>query len=505
MGIVLRQSVKSSIVTFFGAFLGAVSNLIYTYILSKTELGLFTNIIYTGAMLQIFMTLGMGVTITIYTQKYPEQDPRRKVLFSVGAIITTLTTLIFAIGYTLLKQPIVNLYQEADRPMVNQYFYWIPVLIFLISFGSLFEYYLISQTKIAISLFTKEVLLRLLNLVLLVLFFFHIIGFASFIASSVLVYVIPALVLFFVSSRTRSFGFSNHWSAFSKEEYKDIIKFAWYHLLLGISLNVMGYIDTIMLGSLDKNGVQSIAPYRLAVFVVTIMLIPYKAIASSSLASLNQAYIDKDEVKLKDLFTRSGINILIVAVGMFLFIGCNLDNAVVILPKGYEIIKPIAVILMIGRFIDMATGLNNEIIAVSKFYKFNFRISFVLLIMAFLFNRALIPVYGIYGAAWGITIALGLFNIFKLIFLWRKMDLHPFSKNSLQVLIAGVVAGLIGYFIPHLYFLTDVHTKWANPAIDGIVRSISIAAVYITLLIIFRPSSDLSDYLSSIIKNKRLF
>ena len=143
----------------------------------------------------------------------------------------------------------------------------------------------------------------------------------------------------------------------------------------------------------------------------------------------------------------------------------------------------------------MATGLNSEVISISKHYKFNFRISLVLIALMFLFIGALVPSLGIYGAAWGATLSLIAFNICKVIFLWVKMRLQPFSRKSLGVVVAGVVAMAVVYFIPYRL----------HPLVDTCIRSIIMIAVYLGMLIILKPSTDLNEYLNTIKKNKRLF
>src|SRR5690606_18057166 len=107
----------------------------------------------------------------------------------------------------------------------------------------------------------------------------------------------------------------------------------------------------------------------------------------------------------------------------------------------------------------------------------------------------LIPVYGMIGAAWSATIVLVLYNILKLILLQNKIQMQPFSRAYLKILLAGVAALLAGYFLP----------DFSNVIIDIVLRSALIGLVYLILILWTKPSEELMEYLASIKKNKRLF
>ncbi|WP_276132861.1 polysaccharide biosynthesis C-terminal domain-containing protein [Polluticoccus soli] len=502
MGIVFRQSIKSSLVIFFGAFLGAVSNLIYPYVLSQTQLGFFTNIIYWSALLQVFMLLGTGSVLAVFIQKYPEDDEKRKVLITIGMLATFLTTVMFSVGYLFCKEYIISQYQPADQTLVREYFYWTPLLLLLMSLGTLFEMYLLSQTKTAISAFSKEVLVRLVNLALIGLLATGALSFKAFIITNIFVYLLPAIMLMYVSSTTSGFGISTNWKVFSRTEYAEILRFAWYHLLLGVSLNIMGYLDTLMLATLDTRGMETVAPYRIAVFIISVAIIPYRAMSTSSISTLNKAYIDNDIPHLRNLFQRAGSNILLVTAGVFLLIVCNLDNIVKILPAGYDVVKPIVLILALGRLLDIATGVNSELINLSKYYKFNFKVSALLIILLYSFNRLLIPSWGIHGAAWSATITLVLFNLAKTFFLWRTMNLHPFTRNNILILLIALCVGVVGYILP---VFVNVGSAITTACVDLLIRSSIIGGLYFLLLMWVKPSEDLKTYLASVKRDRRLF
>jgi O-antigen/teichoic acid export membrane protein len=497
MGIVFRQSVKSTIVVFAGNILGALFNYWGAHVF-KDDMqawGFSRTIFNIGIICQMVTSFGSGAVILLFLQRYPPEDIRKKVLITVCSLVPAVVSLLLVPVYLLLKHDLVFLFQRSDQAYFLQYYLWIALLNVLWSYGSLYEYYLQSQQRTAQAMFSREVLLRLGNILLLGLLYFKFISFYTFVAGSVLIYLIPILILFFLATRTKGFGFSLKLNIFNTAEYKEMFRFGWSHMLIGISFSLIGYVDTVVLAALDKQGVASVPVYVMSVFIVSFMTIPYRTISATVMPVLNEAYIDRDQNKLQDVFSRSGLNLLIVTIFMFLAIGLNLENAVAILPRGYEDVGLLTFIMMLGRMVDMGTGLNAEVITLSEYYRFNFRISLLLLVLVLGLDFMLIPKYGAFGAAWGVTIAQIVQNMLKLIFVRKKMNLVPYNSKAFIVVVIGIITAAAVYFIPFL----------VNPVIDTIVRIAIISIIYLLLLIKLRPSPDISTYLASVVQRKRLF
>ena len=503
MGVVIRQSVKSSIVSLTGALIAVLINYLYTLRLPKAEVGSIQFLLRLGAVLQFVILLGAGPVLFTYIGKI-QDVAKRKALISVSMLVPAAAILILTIPYVILREQIILLFLPEDRAFISNFFYLIPPFALFWSYMTLFESYLWSQVKVALPTFIKEVVFRVINLGLLALLWVNAISFNEFIFYLIFSHLLLAVCLLYIAVKTEAFGFSGNWKIFSLAEYKDMGSFAWYHLLSGISLYLLGYLDTFFLGL--WKGFAPLAVYAMAVQIVTFMIIPYRVMATATMPVLNESLVNNDRAKLENVFHRSGINIFIVAVGLFVLIACNLHNAVAILPPQYEAVTPICLILMLGRLIDMATGLNSEVIGLSHLYKFNFRISIVLLICLVAFNYLLVPEYGIYGAAWGATLSLAVFNILKFFYLSKRMDLHPFSKNTVSVLLIGIVSASVGYFLPVIpsaseSFLHHLLLVFADVA----VRSMLIVLVFVLMTYKLKPSGDFNQYMDNLIRSKRLF
>jgi len=503
MGIVFRQTAKNSIIVFFGAILGALIVWLSTRFIPKQEYGFINNVIFWSITLSQFLLLGLHSSLGVYIHKFADSAPKRKLLITLSLLLPLIFTAVFILFFYLFRPFIINHYQAEDRPLMNNYFIWFPICTILFIYITVLEVYLVSQLKVAISSFSREIIVRILNIILLFLFAWNWINFSQLLAGLILIYLVPVVIFFIVSLKTKSFGFSLDFHSFSKAEYKELLHFSWYHFLLGVSIIFMSYMDSLLLPIYDHSGYAAVAVYRNALFFIALMQIPTRAFMPASFAVLSKAFADYDLERAKDIFVRSSINIFIPTVGVAVIISCNLDNVIAVIPADYREIIPVFYILLIGTIVNLATGMNDQVLSIAKYYQFNFYVSLILIALLFVSLKFSVPRYGIYGAAWSASITLLLFNIIKFVFIWKKLDMQPFSSKTLLIIIAALPALAAGYFCPYLF--NPQHHVYIHSFIDAIVRTAIIAIIYAVMLLLLKPSPDLTEYITSIRKNKRLF
>ncbi len=503
MGIVFRQSVKTLIVVFVGAILGAFIIWLSTKYIPKQQLG-FTNSLTTFAVTASqFILVGFNHTMAVYINRYANDDRKRKLLLTLCFGIPLIVLLIFSIFYLVFKSWVVAHFQTADAPLMYQYYAWLPVYILFFVYQVLLEQYLNLQLKVAISSFMREVLLRILNIVLLLLFAFEFISFHVFVISTILVYTVHVSIFFLLSLNTDQFGFSLRLRDFSKEEYKHIGTFCAYHALLPISIVLISTMDILLLPFYDHNGFASVAVYRVAVFLISFMLLPTKALIPATHTMLSRAFAEGNKIHAADIFVRASINILIPTIGISVILFCNLNNIILLIKDGYVDIMPVFTILLLGNIVNIACGMNDQVLSITNYYKFNFFLSLIVIAFLYVLIRLFVPQNGIYGAAWSTTVAIILFSLAKVLFVWRKLDMQPFSRSTALVLIAALPALAAGYFFPH--FLDQSRHIYVRTFVDASIRSLIIIAVYMLMLIWLKPSKDLVEYIASVRKNKRLY
>jgi O-antigen/teichoic acid export membrane protein len=98
----------------------------------------------------------------------------------------------------------------------------------------------------------------------------------------------------------------------------------------------------------------------------------------------------------------------------------------------------------------MGTGFNGEIITYSKYYQFNLIAIGLLIALNVSLNLLFIKVlnYGIEGVAVASLISMLLFNLSKLLFIYKKFKILPFDNSYLKLILVVTTVLLISYYLP---------------------------------------------------------
>ena len=105
-------------------------------------------------------------------------------------------------------------------------------------------------------------------------------------------------------------------------------------------------------------------------------------------------------------------------------------------------------------------------------------------------NFFLIPVYQLEGAASSTLMALIIYNLLKVLFLYNKSRLFPFTMQTIRAFLLILVAVGIEYLIP----TTDFY--WLN----AVVNMLMLTGLYLIFVIYGNISDDLKDQLQMVLK-----
>jgi len=484
VGIIKRQSIKSTIVIYCGMMLGYVNLLLLSpLILSPEQIGL-TRVLYDGSyMFAMLAQLGIwGVATKFYSYFRDKKNHDNGFLFYMVAIP--------AVGFSILcffllifKEQVAGLFIQKSPLIVDYYYYFIP-LIFITMYYQVFETYSSLQYRIVVPNFLREVLNKALYFVIILLLLFQIINFKSFINFYVLTFGISLIILIFYLRSLKALHFKPNFRFVNPELKKQMTTYGIFVFFGSLGAFAVARMDVIMLSSLS--GLYFAGVYSISYLLGNVIEVPRKAIAQISVPIISDAWKNNDIGKIDEIYKKTSINQTIISGLIFLIIWINIEAIFSLIPNSSVYIsgKYVALFIGLARFIDAATGVNTEILMNShKHYKFNLVLLFLMGVLTIVLNLILIPILNMYGACLSVLISIVLYNLFKFVFIYKKWNIQPFTFNTLKVVLLLSLLVFVSYLIPHL----------KNPILQIIVVSVPTIVIYGISCYFMKISEDANE------------
>jgi O-antigen/teichoic acid export membrane protein len=314
-------------------------------------------------------------------------------------------------------------------------------------FFSVIEGFCWGIQKTVISNFLKETGLRIFTLALILLFYFKIISFDSFIKIFAFLYLAIFFILAIYLYQTKRLHFPFTISRVTKKFKKKIL--GMQALIFGGTLiaSIAATVDSFIIAKFMGLGV--VAVFGLAQYAANLVQVPQRSIQSISAGVLSRAWKDKNMVEIERIYQRSCINLLLIALFIFGNLWLNAYQGIQVLNIQKEYEGGMAVIFILGmvRIIDAGTGLNNMVINTSIYWRFDFYSGVILLAFRLPLTYYLIKNFGIVGSAIAELIAFGLYNFIRFEFLRRKFQMQPFNSKTAFAILFGIGAYGISYFL----------------------------------------------------------
>ncbi|MBK7632179.1 MAG: oligosaccharide flippase family protein [Ignavibacteriales bacterium] len=495
MGIVIRQSIKTTVVSYLGFAIGYVNTLfLFPLVLSKEQIGLTRLLISVSFLFATFASLGSGNIPTKFFPYFKDEKKQHNGILSFLLSIGLMGFILFVIIFILLKDVIFNIYSK-NSPLLLEYFYYFIPFTLIVVLTTIFESYLIVQQKPIVPAFVREILMRLLIMVGLTAIYFGFFTFTSFASSIVIYYLLGLFVLILYIKREKILFLKPNFQILKSPHFKEMLVFAGFVIMGNASATIIVNIDSLMLSACS--GLGSAGIYTIAFFIAAVIEIPKRSISQVVIPIVSQANKDGDIPKLKELYQKTSLNQLIVGGLIFLGIWCNIDNVFKLIPNGSVYAQGKWVVFFIGlsKLFDMATGVNQEIVGTSRYYKLDLVFYLFLVVIAVISNYIFIPLYGITGAAIASAISIFLFNAIRYSFLLYVFKIQPFSFNTLKVVSVFLVTLLTSYLI----------LPFSNFIVDLIVRSLIVLVLFGGLVLLFKISEDVQNVINSIISRIKKF
>ena len=488
MGIIIRQSIKGTVVNYIGAFIGFLTTIfVLTKFFQPEEIGL-TRFIYEAALLiAIFAQLGTSGTAFRFFPYFQSEKNNNNGFFYYLVLLPTIGICFFIPLYVLLKEPISS-YFSMNASLIVDYYYWIIILIVVVVYWLTFETYSNLLMRIAIPKLIREVVVRVLLLSVYLLFAFKFFDLDLLVAGIISVYGIAMALTFIYVSRIGSISLKHDFSFIDKPLRRKIGNYTLFLIFAALSDSILAPLGLFMVSG--QLGLDHAGVYAIAFYMASVVDIPSRSISSISSPVAAKALKEGDMGSANRLYKKVSLHQLVAGSCMFLLIWINIDNIFSIIPNGDVWIagKWVVFYLSLSKLFNVAFNFGATLIAYSKYYYWTLFFTGFITVTAIVANLLLIPRMGIAGSAVATLTATMLLAAVQQWIVLKKIKGNPFSAGMFKLLLMILVLFGLNHLLPH----------WSsNPFIDGAYRSFIIGVI--TLMSLYKLK--ISDEITSLMDN----
>ncbi len=485
MGIVIKQSIKNTIITFIGFGIGAI-NVMYMYpvFLGKEYLGLTNYILSAANILYPILSFGIQNTLIKFFNENNKTEEDLSRYFTYMLLLPLFVIIPFFCLFFYFYENIA-LYESNKNIIVYDFVWEIPLIALFMGYFEIFYAWLRAHMKSVFGSFVKEVFVRVLVTISLFAVYFNYITLTEFVHSLVLIYGISLLVIIYYANKTKRIQLNKK----LPKKTKEIFVFTIFIILSASVANMLLDIDKYMINQFLK--IENIAFYSLAVYLAMVISVPQRAMHQITYPITAKLMSENKWEELDELYKKSSVTLQVIGGLIYIGILVNIKQIYELLPdEGYD--NGLFVVFTIGlsKYFDVVFGYYNSIIFNSKYYKMVLILGVLLVFVVVGLNLIFIPKYGINGAALATLIAIGLYSLAKLLFVVLKMKLFPFTKNTIVALGLAIVS-----FGAFYYWDFSFH-----PFVNIVLKSILVTIFYLGLSYYLKISSDINFVMNSVFR-----
>jgi len=487
MGIVLHQSIKNTVITYFGFGIGAINALfLYTNFLGKTHYGMVAFLLSAANIMMPLMAFGVHNTLIRFYSKCNSEPEREKFLSFMLWMPLLLIVPICSITYFFYDQ--IAFYILKENPTVKPFLWLIPIIGICMGYFEIYYAWVKVHMQSVFGNFISEVLVRIVILLMLFGVHWNWLSKDAFIYGLVLAYFLQFVAMkayaMYVKMPVFSFAIPHN--------FKEIFGYSFFIILAGSVAVLLMDFDKVMIPAYENIG--SNALYSVAIFIATVIAVPSRAMLQIIYPITAKLISENKQEELRDLYKKSAINLQVFGGYVMLGVFLNIKEIYHLIPHEYS--GGILVVFLIGlsKFYDVILGNNNAIILNTKYYRWVLFFGLLLVFLMIVLNMIFIPMYGIEGAALATLISVIVYDSIKLWFVVRKMDLFPFTNKTVHSFGIIILVFVLFYYWDFPFYAI----------VNIVLKSILITGVYIYLTYRWRISVEINAAIDLFLEKVRV-
>lgn len=484
MGIVQKQSFKNTITTYLGFGIGAINVLfLYTHFLTDEYHGLVAFVLSTANIMMPIFALGTHNTIVKFYSSFKTRNNINSFLTLMLLLPLLVIIPVGCIGYFAFDT--ISDLLSLSNSLIKDYVWLIFVAGICFAYFEIFYAWAKVQMQSVFGNFMKEVFHRIGILFLFVLIYFKVIDVSQFIYGIIVVYIIRLVImmLYAFSVKRPSFRLGKI------PNMSSVLKYSFLIILAGSVSILILEIDKFMIGEILPN-LSNVAYYGVAIYIASVIGVPARSMHQITSPVTAKLLNNKDAHGLRTLYKKSSLSLFIISGLIFLLIILNINQLYEIIPSKFSGALLVVFIVSIAKLSDNLIGNNNAILFNSDYYRAVLVLGVLLALITVFLNIWLIPRYGIDGAAFATFISILVYNSAKVIFVYIKFKMFPFTSDTVKTFLLILV--LIGVF----YFWDFSF----HPILNIGLKSILITGFYTFIVYVLNFSEDISKLIDKVLR-----
>ena len=468
MGVIAKQSIRGTIVTYLGIAVGVVTTFfVLTRFLTTEEIGLARVLIDAATLFIGLAQLGTNASIIRFYPYFKEKDSHEDHGFFFWALVVPfIGFLIFAVVYWACRVPLGEWFGEKSPLFVNYYYFVLPLAFFML-YQTICESTCNVLMHIVVPRAVRELIVRVGLLAIYLLYAFGILSLDGLVISICLNYAIAALINLAYFFSLQRISLRPDWSFLStnKDLVRRYLTYTGFLIISALTSVLAPTLSTFFVTA--KMGLDSTGIFAIATYMAALVSVPNRSVAAIASPQLARAIKEQNREECSHLIGQVTRNMLLIGGFILLTIWINIDLIFHILPNGATFAKAKNVVLILGvsQLVLATFSICLSALNYSRFYAFSLLLSLILTVSALLFNNYLIPRYGMDGAAMSNLFAYGIYILLAVLTIVPLGRIRVTDRRWWAIL--ALIIGLFAINQIWLIFMPQM-----NLWLDSILRSL---------------------------------
>ncbi|MCF8257889.1 MAG: polysaccharide biosynthesis C-terminal domain-containing protein [Flavobacteriales bacterium] len=481
MGIIKRQGIYNTVLSYVGVVIGFANILvIQPLFLSTEEIGLVRVLYSFSVLMASLMPLGITNATTRFFPVFRNPDNRHAGYFGFMLLFPVVGYLLLGGGIFVFKDFFVGQY-AAKSPLFVEYFNYVFPLSLSLNLISVFNVYCFAHFRTSVPVFLQDIFTRVCSILIVSAYFVRLIDLDMLVTSVVGIYALQLVLLTIYMLRFDRPALRFDRTVITPAKQREVMRYALLFSFAALASMGLKQLDVVMLGR--KVDLALVGVYGVVATIPAVIEGPIFALEKILSATMSDAIQHRRWDEVRRMYTLSSRYLLLIGGLFFLGINLSVHDLLTLMPEEYMAGRNVVYILSAGVLFNMATGSNTTVLFYSEHYRAGLAMLLGLIVLAFGTNIVLIPMFGLEGAALATVSSLLLFNLMKFGYIWKEMKMQPFDGRTFRNVMLIVLCLLI-IFVP----LGDGSAVWRI-----VVRSVLIAGTYLAGVHFLRIAPELLE------------